>query len=517
MARTLLSLLLCVLLSTATLAAPAASGSAAAAGPSTVEAARTSSVKAASTSAAALGSVSSAQATGSSTADAAGTSSVEATGSSTIEATGSATAEAAGASTVEADAPRETVPLASDNPNDILWLPDTNIIPEPIRGSLGANILGPQNIEIDRQNADLLAPPTTDSGSVQNAKWPFGLSHNRLQTGGWARQQNQDVMPIANSMAGVNMRLEPGAIRELHWHKTAELFLQWAYMLSGSAQVTAVDADGRNFIGNVRQGDLWYFPPGIPHSIQATNETGEGTEFLLVFDDGAFSEDSTFLLTDWLAHVPKEVIAKNFQTSISAFDHIPAQQLYIFPNPPPENQAAPKSPQGTIPNPFIFQLSQVKATQLSGGTVKIIDSTTFTAATAISASEITVEPGAMRELHWHPTQDEWTFYISGQGRLTLFASSGNARTFDYEAGDVGFVPASFGHFVENTGNTTLHFLEIFNSGRVQDISLSQWLALTPPDLVKAHLQLSDDTLKKLTKFETKQIVVGPESSSSSDS
>ncbi|KAI0327834.1 oxalate decarboxylase [Cubamyces sp. BRFM 1775] len=409
----------------------------------------------------------------------------------------------AGTPSADAAAPSETVPLASDNPNGILFLPDSNIVPQAIRGSLGANILGPQNIPIELQNADLLAPPTTDAGNVQNAKWPFALSHNRLQTGGWARQQNIDVMPIASSMAGVNMRLEAGAIRELHWHKTDE----WAYMLSGSAQITAVNADGQNFIGNVRQGDLWYFPAGIPHSIQALNDTGEGTEFLLVFDNGAFSEDSTFLLTDWLAHVPKEVIAKNFQTSISAFDHIPAQQLYIFPTPPPDNQAVPKSPQGTIPNPFTFPLSQMKATPLSGGSVKIVDSTIFTAATAISATEVTVEPGAMRELHWHPTQDEWTFYI-GQGRVSLFASSGNARTFDYEAGDVGFVPASFGHFVENTGNTTLHFLEIFNSGRVQDISLSQWLALTPPDLVKAHLQISDETLSKFNK--TKPIVVGPQ-------
>ncbi|KAI0671663.1 oxalate decarboxylase [Trametes maxima] len=412
---------------------------------------------------------------------------------------------AAGSATADARVPAETVALASDNPNPLLWQPDTTIDPQAIRGSLGADILGPQNIPIDRQNADLLAPPTTDAGSVQNAKWPFSLSHNRLQTGGWARQQNQDVMPIAGSMAGVNMRLEPGAIRELHWHKTDE----WAYIISGAAQVTAVNSDGQNFIGNVKQGDLWYFPAGIPHSIQALNDTGVGTEFLLVFDNGAFSEDSTFLLTDWLAHVPKEVIAKNFQTSISAFDHIPAQQLYIFPSPPPpDNLALPKSPQGTIPNPFTFALSEIKATPLSGGSVKIVDSTTFTAATAISASEITVEPGAIRELHWHPTQDEWTYYIGGQARVTLFAASGNARTFDYEAGDVGFVPASFGHFVENTGNTTLHFLEIFNSGRVQDISLSQWLALTPPSLVKAHLQISDDTIKKLRK--TKPIVVGPQ-------
>ena len=43
-------------------------------------------------------------------------------------------------------------------------------------------------------------------------------------------------------------------------------------------------------------GDLWYFPPGVPHSLQGTNQTADGTEFLLVFPDGSFSEDSTFLV-----------------------------------------------------------------------------------------------------------------------------------------------------------------------------------------------------------------------------
>ncbi|OJT03382.1 Oxalate decarboxylase OxdC [Trametes pubescens] len=305
-------------------------------------------------------------------------------------------------------------------------------------------------------------------------------------------------------MAGVNMRLEAGAIRELHWHKTAE----WSYVIKGSVQVSSINSDGQNYLATASAGDLWYFPPGVPHSLQATADDPDGTEFLLVFDDGAFSEDSTFLLTDWLAHVPKEVLAKNFKTNISAFDHIPAKQLYIFPSaPPPDNAQAPSDPQGQIPSPFVFHLSQVNATVLDGGSVKVVDSTTFPVAQAIAVAEVTVEPGAMRELHWHPTQDEWTYYLEGQGRVTLFASSSNARTFNYEAGDVGFVPASFGHYVENTGNTTLRFLEIFNTNRFEDISLSQWLALTPPALVKAHLDLDDDTIANLSK--TKLTVVGP--------
>lgn len=365
--------------------------------------------------------------------------------------------------------------------------------------------MGPQNIPIALQNPDLMAPPTTDHGSVQNAKWPFSLSHNRLQTGGWARQQNVDVMPIAKSMAGVNMRLEPGAIRELHWHKTAE----WAYVTKGSVQVTAINSDGQNYIGTASAGDLWYFPPGIPHSLQATDDDSDGSEFLLVFNDGTFSEDSTFLLTEWLAHVPKEVLAKNFKTNISAFDHIPSEQLYIFPSsPPPSDKAyAVSDPHGTVPSPFVFKLSQVKETKLDGGSVKVVDSTTFPVSIAIAVAEVTVEPGAMRELHWHPTQDEWSYFLEGDGRVTLFAANGNARTFNYQAGDVGFVPASFGHYVENTGNTTMRFLEIFATDRYQDISLAQWLALTPPALVQAHLQLDASTLASLSK--NKAVVVGP--------
>ncbi|KAI0046337.1 oxalate decarboxylase [Auriscalpium vulgare] len=407
------------------------------------------------------------------------------------------------AGTSSAPSETATVVPASSNPNAPIFLPGADDPAQPIRGPLGANIMGPQNIPIQQQVPDLIAPPTTDHGDVGNAKWPFALSHNRLQTGGWARQQNIEVMPIATQMAGVNMRLEAGAIRELHWHKTSE----WAYVLKGTTQVTSVDQDGRNYIGTVHPGDLWYFPPGIPHSLQATNDSAEGSEFLLVFDDGAFSEDETFLLTDWLSHVPMEVLAKSFQMNITAFEHIPSQQLYIFPSEPPASDDLVSSPQGQVPNPFSYPMSQVNATKLSGGSVKIVDSTVFNISQTIAMADVTVEPGAIRELHWHPTQDEWTYFIEGQARVTIFASSSNARTFDYQPGDVGYIPASFGHYVENVGNTTLHYLEIFKSDRFQDISLTQWLALTPPALVKAHLGFDDDAIAHLSK--TKQIVVGP--------
>ncbi|KAG2064297.1 putative oxalate decarboxylase/oxidase [Suillus decipiens] len=423
---------------------------------------------------------------------------------STLALLSSAVAVPASSAVTSAPAATPTVPYASDDPNYPLWNEDEDIIPEPIRGSLGASILGPQNIPLELQNPDILAPPTTDEGSVPNFKWPFSLSTNRLQTGGWARQQNVNDMSVATALAGVDMRLEAGAIREMHWHNDAE----WAYVISGDLRVSTVTPDGDVYLGDVSQGDLWYFPPGYPHSIQAKNTTAAGAEFLLIFDSGSFSEDSTFLLTDWLAHVPKEVIAKNFQLDMSAFDDIPSRELYIFPStPPPENIESDMVVPNDTPMPFTFAMSQVNATQAPGGSYKVVDQRSFAVSTTICTAEVTVEVGGMRELHWHPTEPEWTYFVSGQARITVYASSATATTMDFQAGDIAYIPAPYGHYVENTGNSTLLFLEIFKSGLFQDISLTQWLALTPHELVKAHLDISDATIDSFSRV--KQEVVGP--------
>ncbi|KAF7964626.1 hypothetical protein HWV62_4770, partial [Athelia sp. TMB] len=183
---------------------------------------------------------------------------------------------------------------------------------------------------------------------------------------------------------------------EMHWHTTSE----WAYVLKGDLRISTVTTDGQVYLEDVSEGDLWYFPPGQPHSIQAKNTTEAGAEFLLVFDSGSFSEDDTFLLTDWLAHVPKEVIAKNFQVDVSAFDHIPSRQLYIFPGtPPPDDVSSDMVVPNDTPLPFTYALSKTNATNLSGGSIKIVDSRTFKASTTISAAEVTVNPGGMRSLH----------------------------------------------------------------------------------------------------------------------
>lgn len=130
----------------------------------------------------------------------------------------------------------------------------------------------------------------------------------------------------------------------------------------------------------------------------------------------------------------------------------------------------------------------------TGGTLRVVDSSNFEASTAIAAALVEVEPGGIRELHWHGNSDEWQYYISGQARMTVFGSSGNAATFDFQAGDVGYVPRAMPHYVENTGTSTMRFLETFRSDHYEDYSLRSWLSLTPHELVRGHLQIDESVL-----------------------
>jgi oxalate decarboxylase len=138
----------------------------------------------------------------------------------------------------------------------------------------------------------------------------------------------------------------------------------------------------------------------------------------------------------------------------------------------------------------------------SGGAVRITDSSIFPASKTIAAALVEVEPSGMRELHWHPNTDEWQYYISGEARMTVFAAQNNARTYNFQAGDVGTVPFAMGHYIENIGDTKLRFLEIFRSDHFADVSLSQWLACTPHKLVRAHLNVDESVLTGVSKRKT---------------
>ena len=358
---------------------------------------------------------------------------------------------------------------------------------------------GAKNTALDAENPDSVWAPTTDNGTVPPFKYSFSLARKRIESGGWTRQVTARELPISKTIAGVEMRLTAGGVRELHWHVSAE----WAIMLYGHARITAVDQNGKSFVSDVNEGDLWLFPPGVPHSIQGLGP--DGCKFLLVFDDGNFDEFQTFLITDWLAHTPKEVLAKNFTVPESTFNNIPKKELFIFQTDLPgdlkQEQTEAAAGTGMVPKRLDFRTNEMKPTKVTpGGEVKIIDSKIFPV-TPISAAIVRLKPKGLRELHWHPNADEWQYYISGKGRMTLFTAGSRARTMDFEEGDVGYIQISQPHYIENTGNTDLVFLEMFKSPTYEDISLAEWMAHTPHLLVDQHLKVGKAMLDAIPREE----------------
>jgi oxalate decarboxylase len=354
---------------------------------------------------------------------------------------------------------------------------------------------GPQNPAIASQFPSAQSPPPTDVGSMPLFWASFNNAPNRIQNGGWARQVTQADFPISETIAGVNMRLTAGGIRELHWHLAAE----WAFMAYGNCRVAVLNEDGQAFVGDVKEGDLWYFPAGYPHSLQGLGP--DGCEFIICFDNGAASEFNTLLVTDWLAHTPPEILAQNFGVPVDTFAQIPLHDLYIFQGELPgdlaADRAAVKGTKGFPPHPFTFSLGSMGVLrQTRGGEARAADSRNFVVSTTIAAELVTLRPGALRAMHWHPNADEWGYWIKGTGRMAAFNTGPQAVTMDFHPGDIHYIKRQYGHSILNVGDTDVQYVAVFRSPYYAEESLSYWLTHTPPALVAQHLNIDEATIAK---------------------
>ncbi len=355
---------------------------------------------------------------------------------------------------------------------------------------------GPENKSLLDTNLNSNTPPPTDHGDVVPLWYSFDLVKKRVEEGGWTHEVTERELPSSKDIAGVNMRLTAGSYREMHWHTADE----WAYVLYGNARVTVMQPDGNMFIGDVSEGDLWIFPAGHPHSIQGLGP--DGTEFLLVFNQAMFSEDGTMLLSEWVAHTPPEILAKNTGLDQSVFAQTPGAPLYIFPGKLPNSLEQDKAEIGgeqvAARNQYTFRLRAMEPTKSSdAGEVRIVDSHNFPVSKHIAAALVILKPGHIRELHWHPHASEWQYWIAGQGRMTVFFPVDNARTVDFHANDIGYVPNNAPHYIENTGTTDVVFLEMFALDEFQDVSLNEWLRRVPSEMLKAHLNIDKQMAAKI--------------------
>jgi oxalate decarboxylase len=110
-----------------------------------------------------------------------------------------------------------------------------------------------------------------------------------------------------------------------------------------------------------------------------------------------------------------------------------------------------------------------------------------------------LQPGALREPHWHPNAWELEYVVSGKARLGVITPEGTSDIVDLEPGDVGFVPQGWAHFIENIGNTEMVMPIVFGNNQPNDIGLSTFFSGTPTEAFARTFNVPEADLAKADK------------------
>jgi len=314
--------------------------------------------------------------------------------------------------------------------------------------------------------------------------------------GGSAKESTVKQLPIATSIAGVSMRLKPGGLRELHWHAIAA---EWAFVVKGNVRATVISPNGEGAQDDFGPGDVWYFPKGHGHALQALGP--DEAHFILGFDDGHFSEFGTFSITDWVGHTPPNVLSRNLGLPESVLTKFPKSEAYILPGrvPPAMQQPLRQANSQANQSPHKYRLGASPAMQFPRGELRIVSQKEFPIQKTLIGATMLLKPGALREMHWHPNADEWQFYLSGQARVTIFGAHGRTKTAAFGPGQVAFIKQGFGHFVEQVGNEPTKVLILFNSPEYQEINMSTWLAANPDGFISDNFGIGKELVDKLPR------------------
>jgi oxalate decarboxylase len=227
----------------------------------------------------------------------------------------------------------------------------------------------------------------------------------------------------------------------------------------------------------------------------------EPCHFVLIFDNGYFSEFGTFSITDWIGGTPKPLVAKNLGVPESALAGFPTKEVYFAQGAvAPAKQSTPLQGWKQSPVTHKFKLLGQQPHRIyKGGREWRVDSTNFPISKTVTGVILDLEPEALRELHWHPTADEWQYVFEGNIRVTMFGSHSRHRIEILGYGDVAYIPQGYGHSIENVGDKKCRVLIGFNSGVYETIDLSQWIAGNSLDVLATNFTKPASLLEKFPR------------------
>jgi len=318
----------------------------------------------------------------------------------------------------------------------------------------------------------------------------------KATSGGWARDITTKGLPIATDIAGAHLYLNPGGVREMHWHNSAE----WAYILAGHCQVTVVDPEGETEVANYGPGDLWYFPKGHAHAIQTIGS--EPCHAVLAFDDGLYGEHGTFGLSDWMSRLEPSLLSQALGLPTDVASKIPPAEVYIKQGEVIARDSAKARTLQVLDQKRTHRfrlMAQSPRVASSGGTIHVASAWEYPISTTFSAVITKLKPGSVHAPHWHPNANEWHYVAKGRTRVTLFASDKRLAIAELSAGDCAYIPRGCGHSVQNIGAEEGEIVGALDNGIYSEALLSDWMAKVPRQLLANNLGLPEKAFTNLTQ------------------
>src|ERR1044072_1917867 len=308
----------------------------------------------------------------------------------------------------------------------------------------------------------------------------------KATSGGWARDITTRSLPIATAIAGAHLYLNAGGVREMHWHDSAE----WAYVLAGHCQVTVVDPEGETEVANYGPGDLWYFPKGHSHAIQALGS--EPCHAVLAFDDGLYAEHGAFGLSDWISRLDAGMVSQVTGLSKETVGQIPPAEVYIrqgevIGRDTPEGRTQQvMNRKRTHRYALMAHPPRVKS---AVGTIHVASAKEYRISTTLTGIVTRLKGRECHEPHWHAHANEWHYVSKGKVRVTLFAMDKRLATAEMSPGDCAYIPRHCGHSIQNIGKEEWELVGVLDSPHYEEATLSDWMKRAPRHLLANNLGL----------------------------
>ena len=318
----------------------------------------------------------------------------------------------------------------------------------------------------------------------------------KATSGGWARDLTTNQLPLATGIAGAHLFLNPGGVREMHWHSSAE----WAYVIAGRCQATIVDPGGAMEVVNFGPGDTWSFPAGHAHAIQALGTAP--CHAILTFDDGRYGEHGTFGLSDVMSRLDAPMLQTTLGVADAVARRLPEGETYIMQGPvvPLDSERATAVRRLAADQSHRYALSESKPLiETEAGSLRVASAAAFPVSSTMTGFLQTLQPGAIHTPHWHPGANEWQFLLKGRTRVTIFEAEKRMATAELAPGDCAYLPRAMGHTVQNIGTEPCRFVGVHDTTGYAECSLSQWLSTVPIHLIAANLGLTEAEAAELPR------------------